>query len=72
MPVSHPFTIVKRKKKMTEGQTQRDIAREKTAARLRRFRQKNAEASVSRVEVKIFDTPQNRDKLREFVKGLQE
>ena len=72
MPVSHPFTIVKRKKKMTEGQTQRDIARKKTSERVRRVREKKAKSNFKRVEVLIFDTTENRNRLIRFVEGLQE
>ncbi len=72
MPVSHPFTIVKRKKKMTEGQTQRDIARKKASERVRRFREKKAKSNFKRVEVLIFDTTENRNRLIRFVEGLQE
>ena len=72
MPVSHLFTIVKRKKKMTEGQTQRDIARKKTSERVRRFREKKAKSNFKRVEVLIFDTTENRNRLIRFVEGLQE
>ena len=72
MPVSHTFTIVKRKKKMTEGQTQRDIARKKASERVRRFREKKAKSNFKRVEVLIFDTTENRNRLIRFVEGLQE
>ena len=72
MPVSHLFTIVKRKKKMTEGQTQRDIARKKTSERVRRFREKKAKSNFKRAEVLIFDTTENRNRLIRFVEGLQE
>jgi len=57
---------------MTEGQAQRDIARNKASERVRRFREKNAKANFKRVEVMIFDTTENRNRLIRFVEGLQE
>ena len=56
---------------MTEGQAQRDIARNKASERVRRFREKNAKANFKRVEVMIFDTTENRNRLIRFVEGLQ-
>jgi hypothetical protein len=49
-----------------------EIARSQNLARQRRFREKIAKANFKRVEVIIFDTTENRNRLIRFVEGLQE
>jgi len=66
----------KKEKGMTEGQRQRDsalqMAREKNAARQRRFQERQKSLNFTNVTVKIFDSAENRQRLRELVANLQE